>query len=90
MKVNEWVQTYWTIINIKPKTLFDYKGLYRRNLEPYIGDCEIDEVSPLELQTVLLGLPPIRSLNTQFHQFAIMSSIFFSLFHFQSIHLNLK
>ena len=64
MKVNEWVQTYWTIINIKPKTLFDYKGLYRRNLEPYIGDCEIDEVSPLELQTVLLGLPPQTSRHT--------------------------
>jgi len=64
MKVNEWVQTYWTIINIKPKTLFDYKGLYRRNLEPCIGDCEIDEVSPLELQTVLLGLPLQTSRHT--------------------------
>ena len=64
MKVNDWVQTYWTIINIKPKTLFDYKGLYRRNLEPYIGNCEIDKVSPLELQTVLLGLPPQTSRHT--------------------------
>ena len=64
MKVNEWVETYWEIINIRPKTLFDYKGLYRRNLEPVIGNYEIDEVPPVELQKLLLSLTPQNSRHT--------------------------
>jgi integrase len=64
MKVNEWVETYWEIINIRPKTLFDYKGLYRRNLEPVIGNYEIDEVPPVELQKLLLSLSPQNSRHT--------------------------
>ncbi len=64
MKLNDWVETYWTIVNIRPKTLFDYKGLYRRNLGPYLGEYEMDEVPALELQTVLLRLTPQNSRHT--------------------------
>lgn len=64
MKLNEWVDTYWQIVNIKPQTVQNYKGLYNRNLAPYIGEKEIDEVSPVELQTLLLKLTPYISRYT--------------------------
>ena len=64
MKLNEWVETYWQIVNIKPQTVQNYKGLYNRNLAPYIGEKEIDEVSPVELQTLLLKLTPYISRYT--------------------------
>lgn len=64
MKVNEWVETYWEIINIKPRTLFDYKGLYRRNLEPVIGNYELDDVPQVDLQKLLLSLTPQNSRHT--------------------------
>lgn len=64
MKLNEWVDTYWEVVNIKRQTIDNYKGLYRRNLAPYIGDCELDEVSPVELQMILLKLSPYNSRYT--------------------------
>jgi integrase len=64
MKLNEWVETYWEIINIKPQTVANYKGLYRRNLAPFIGECEVDDVSPIELQMILLKLSPYNSRYT--------------------------
>ncbi len=55
MKVNEWTQTLWEVLNIRPKTLHDYKRLYRRHLEPLIGNLEIDQVPSVELQRKLVG-----------------------------------
>ena len=57
MKVNEWTQTLWEVLNIRPKTLHDYKRLYRRYLEPLMGNLEIDQVLRVELQRKLLSLP---------------------------------
>lgn len=64
MKLNEWIETYWEVVNIKRQTIDNYKGLYRRYLAPCIGECEIDEVSPAELQMVLLKLSPYNSRYT--------------------------
>ena len=64
MKVNEWTQTLWEVLNIRPKTLHDYKRLYRRHLEPLMGNLEIDQVPSVELQRKLLSLPPQTSRHT--------------------------
>jgi integrase len=58
MTVNTWVETLWTVLNVRPKTLHDYKRLYRRHLEPVIGQMNLNEVSSVMLQQKLLSLPP--------------------------------
>lgn len=37
MLVNEWVETVWNVIQIRPKTLHDYKRLYKRHLMPAVN-----------------------------------------------------
>ena len=61
MLVNEWVESFWTVLNVRPKTLHDYKRLYKRHLAPSIGAYEIDAVPPMVLQQKLLSLPPQTS-----------------------------
>ena len=61
MLVNEWVDSFWPVLSVRPKTLHDYKRLYRRHLEPVIGAYEIDAVPPMVLQQKLLTLPPQTS-----------------------------
>jgi hypothetical protein len=58
MLVNEWVETVWKVLSIRPKTLHDYKRLFRRHLEPVLGHLDINEVPPQVLQVKLLALPP--------------------------------
>lgn len=57
MLVNEWVETVWKVLQVRPRTLHDYKRLYKRHLEPVIGNLKIDEVDPRIIQTKLLTLP---------------------------------
>lgn len=64
MLVNEWVETVWTILSVRPKTLHDYKRLYRRHLEGLIGNLEISEVRSQHLQVKLLTLPPQTARHT--------------------------
>jgi integrase len=64
MLVNQWVETVWTVLSIRPKTLHDYKRLYRRHLEPLIGNLEITEVQSQHLQVKLLSLPPQTARHT--------------------------
>ena len=61
MKLNDWVESFWSVLNVRPKTLQDYKRLYRRHLALTIGDYEIDLVPPMVLQQMLLSLPPQTS-----------------------------
>jgi integrase len=61
MLVNEWVETLWTVLNVRPKTLQNYKHQYRRYLKDVIGSYELDLVKPVELQQCLLALPPQTS-----------------------------
>ena len=61
MLVNEWVETLWTVLNVRPKTLQNYKHQYRRYLKDVMGLYELDLVKPVELQQCLLALPPQTS-----------------------------
>lgn len=64
MLVNEWVETVWTVLNVREKTLRDYKHLYKSHLKPVIGLLEIDSVSSKDLQVKLLSLPPQTARHT--------------------------
>lgn len=64
MLVNEWVETVWKILQVRPKTLHDYKRLYRRHLEPVIGNYELAQVEPSQLQQKFLSLPPQTARHT--------------------------
>jgi integrase len=64
MLVDEWVETVWTVLNVRTKTLKDYKHLYKSHLKPVIGLLEIDSVSSKDLQVKLLSLPPQTARHT--------------------------
>ena len=58
MVVNEWVETLWPMLNVRPKTLKNYQHSYKKYLMPIIGSTSLDEVKSSVLQTKLLTLPP--------------------------------
>jgi integrase len=58
MLVNEWVETVWNVVQVRPKTLHDYRRLYKRHLMPVIGSMSLDEIDVVLLQKKLLSLPP--------------------------------
>ena len=64
MLVDEWIETVWTVLNVREKTLKDYKHLYKSHLKPVIGLLEIDSVSSKDLQVKLLSLPPQTARHT--------------------------
>ena len=64
MLVDEWVVTLWSVLNIRDKTLRDYKHLYKRHLQPVIGSTEIDLVASRDIQVKLLSLPPQTARHT--------------------------
>ena len=64
MLVDEWVVTLWSILNVRDKTIRDYKHLYKRHLQPLIGSIEIDLVTSRDIQVKLLSLPPQTARHT--------------------------
>jgi integrase len=64
MLVDEWVETVWKVLQVRPTTLHDYKRLYRRHLQPVIGNEPIGSVTPQALQIKLLSLPPQTARHT--------------------------
>lgn len=64
MTVNEWTETLWKILRVQPRTLQDYKRLYKRQLEPIIGSSDIAAINLQELQVALLGLAPQTARHT--------------------------
>ena len=50
MLVSEWAETIWTVLNLRPKTLYDYKRLYIKHLDPIIGQSDLDAVDLVLLQ----------------------------------------
>jgi integrase len=64
MLVDEWVETVWKVLQVRPNTLHDYKRLYRRHLQPVIGQMEIESVPAQSLQVKLLSLPPQTARHT--------------------------
>ena len=72
MIVNEWVITLWTVLNVRPKTLSNYKHLYKLHLEPVIGCLDLDKVPPVLIQKQLLSLPP----QTSRHALMLVKTIY--------------
>ncbi len=64
MLVNEWVETVWKILQVRPKTVHDYKRLYKRHLQPVIGNQDIKNVDVSAIQRKLLSLPPQTARHT--------------------------
>ena len=64
MLVDEWVETVWKVLQVRPKTIHDYKRLYRRHLSPVIGNTDINKVEPSVIQRKLLSLPPQTARHT--------------------------
>jgi integrase len=58
MLVDQWAESYWSISTVTAKTLFDYKGIYRREIQPVIGGMDLDEVTLLDLQTMVMSQKP--------------------------------
>jgi hypothetical protein len=56
MLVDEWVDTVWDVVSVRPKTLHDYKRLCKRHLMPVIGSMSLDEVDVVVLQRKLISL----------------------------------
>jgi integrase len=64
MLVDQWVEKVWTILQVRPRTLHDYKRLYKRHLQPLIGSQDLDQVSRADLQIKLLAMPPQTARHT--------------------------
>lgn len=64
MIVSKWAETVWTVLNVRPKTLYDYKRLYVKHLDPIIGQSELDKVDVVALQRKLIELPAQTSRHT--------------------------
>lgn len=64
MLVDEWVETLWSILSVREKTLKDYKHLYKNHLKPVIGATEIDLVLARDLQVKLISLPAQTARHT--------------------------
>jgi integrase len=64
MKVSEWAETVWTILNVRPKTLYDYQRLYIKHIDPVIGQSTLDSIDLVSLQRKLIELPPQTSRHT--------------------------
>jgi Phage integrase, N-terminal SAM-like domain len=61
MLVNEWAEILWQVLNVRPKTIQNYKHMYGKYLKPVMGFTELDLVQPVDLQRCLLALPPQTS-----------------------------
>ena len=72
MLVNDWVEILWTVLNVRPKTLQNYKHQYGKYLEPVMGSVELDKVEPVAIQRCLLSLPP----QTSRHCLMLVKSIY--------------
>jgi hypothetical protein len=55
---NQWAENYWSISTVSPKTLFDYKGIYRRTIQPLIGETDLNDATLLDLQKMVIAEKP--------------------------------
>lgn len=55
MKVDEWFEKYMDVykVNASDKTLDNYRYVYRSGIKPYIGNSKMQNVKPIDCQTVL-------------------------------------
>jgi hypothetical protein len=55
MLVSNWAQNYWAPSTLAKKTLYDYKNTFGRVVEPIIGSEDLDEVSLMDIQNLVLA-----------------------------------
>lgn len=58
MKLNEWLDIWMTKYvkhSVKTKTLNSYGQIIKNHINPILGDCDLDELTPLVLQDFLVG-----------------------------------
>jgi integrase len=72
MLINDWVETLWTVLNVRAKTLQNYKHLYKLHLEPVMGSVSLDDLQPVVIQRQLLSLPP----QTSRHALMLVKTIY--------------
>jgi integrase len=72
MTTNEWVETLWQVLSVRPKTIQSYRNLYNRHLKPVIGDLRLDEMDVELMQKKLLELPP----QTSRHALMLLKTIY--------------
>jgi len=58
MLVDEWAEQVWSLISVRPKTLYDYKYIYRSFLQPVIGQMDVGYTDSAALQRQLIKLNP--------------------------------
>jgi hypothetical protein len=58
MLVSNWAQNYWAASTVAKKTLYDYKNVFGRVVEPFIGSRDLDKVSQMDIQELVLASTP--------------------------------
>jgi hypothetical protein len=58
MLVSNWAQNYWAVSTVAKKTLYNYKNVYGGVVEPFIGSKDLDEVSLMDIQKLVLATTP--------------------------------
>jgi hypothetical protein len=48
--IDEWVDTFWNVVNVRPKTLYDYRRQYISHLARMIGFMSLDDVDIVVIQ----------------------------------------
>jgi len=61
MLVSKWAQNYWAVSTVAKKTLYDYKNVFGRVVEPFIGSKDLDEVSLMDIQKLVLATTPYQA-----------------------------
>lgn len=51
----------WAVSTVANKTLYDHKNVFGRAVEPFFGSKNLDEVSLMDIQKLVLATnPPIK------------------------------
>jgi hypothetical protein len=58
MLVYNWAKDYWAVSIVAKKTLNDYKNVFGRLVEPFIGPRDLDKVSQMDIQEMVLAATP--------------------------------
>jgi hypothetical protein len=56
--VSNWAQNYWAVSTLAKKTIYDYKNVFIRVVEPFIGSKDLDEMSLMDIQKRVLATTP--------------------------------
>lgn len=72
MNVNTFANSLWPQLEITPKTISNYLGAYRRNLESAIGEMDLEKVTKNDLINALALLPS----QTRYQTFMVARVLF--------------